>query len=109
MSFFQKHNLPYKYQFGFRSNHSTTHALLDITEYIYNALDEGSYVIGAYIDLKKAFDSVSHEILLQKLQYYGLSWFTSCLYKRKQCVSTNGVDSRDREMGLLVQRAESSF
>ena len=80
-SFFQKHNLLYKYQFGFRSNHSTTHALLDVTEYTYNALDEENYVIGAYIDLKKAFDSVSHEILLQKLQYYGirgtvLSWFT---------------------------------
>ena len=82
MSFFQKHNLLYKYQFGFRSNHSTTHALLDVTEYIYSALDEGNYVIGAYIGLKKAFDSVSHEILIQKLQYYGirgtaLSWFTS--------------------------------
>ena len=98
MSFIKKHNLLYKYQFGFRSNHSTTHALLDVTEYIYNALDEGNYVIGAYIDLKKAFDSVSHEILLQKLQYYGirgtvLSWFTSYLYKRKQYVSTDGVDS----------------
>ena len=89
MSFFQKHNLLHKYQFVFRSNHSTTHALLDVTEYIYNSLDEGNYIIGAYIDLKKAFDSVSHELLLQKLQYYGirgrvLSWFTSYLYKRKQ-------------------------
>ena len=54
MTFFQKHNLLYKYQFGFRSNHSTTHALLDVTEYIYNALDEGNYVIGAYISLKKS-------------------------------------------------------
>ena len=99
MSFFQKHNLLYKYQFGLaRSNHSTTHALLDVTEYIFDALGEGNHVIGAYIDLKKAFDSVSHEILSQKLQYYGikgtvLSRFTSYLYKRKQYVSTNGVAS----------------
>ena len=49
---------------------------------------------------------MSHEILLQKLQYYGirgtvLSWFTSYLYKRKQYVSTNGVDSDLSEIRLF--------
>ena len=55
-------------------------------DYIYKSLDEGNYVFGIYIDLKKAFDTVQHQILLQKLQYYGirgiaLNWFNSYLSK----------------------------
>ena len=74
----------YKYQYGSRTNFSATHALLDVLNYIYTALDEGKYVFGIYIDLKKAFDTVNHNILLTKLKYYGirglaLKWFTSYL------------------------------
>ena len=81
-SFLEKHDILYKYQYGFRTNHSTTNALVDVLEYIYGALNYGNYVIGAYVDFKKAFDSVSHEILPQKLQHYGirglaLNWFSS--------------------------------
>ena len=52
-SFLDKFKILYKYQFGFRTNHCTSHALIDITEYIYNALDKGHFVFGIYIDLKK--------------------------------------------------------
>ena len=58
-SFLSKHNILYKYQYGFRTNFSTTHTLLDVLNYIYTALDEGKYVFGIYIDLKKAFDTVT--------------------------------------------------
>ena len=78
--FFKKNNILYKYQFGFRENHSTAHALIDLMEYINTCLDQGKYVFGIYIDLKKAFDTVQHDILLSKLQHYGirskaLNWF----------------------------------
>ena len=46
--------------------------LPEVTDYIYKSLDEGNYVTGIYIDLKKAFDTVQHQILLQKLQHYGI-------------------------------------
>ena len=69
-----------------------------MTDYIYKSLDEGNYVFGIYIDLKKAFDTVQNQILLQKLQYYGiqgitLDWFNFYLSNRKQFVLTNGIQS----------------
>ena len=72
LKFLNKNNILYKYQFGFRKNHATTHALTEVIDYIYKSLDEGNYVFGIYIDLKKAFDTVQHQILLQKLQYCGI-------------------------------------
>ena len=96
IKFLNKNNILYKYQFGFRKNHATTHALTEVIDYIYKSLDEGNYVFGIYIDLKKAFDTVQHQILLKKLQYYGirgiaLDWFNSYLSNRKQFVLTNGI------------------
>ena len=97
-SFLDKHRVLYKYQFGFRSKSSTTYALLDVLDYIYTSLDQGKYVFGVYIDLKKAFDTVSHKILLTKLEHYGirglaLNWFSSYLSNRSQFVFINNVSS----------------
>ena len=64
----QLHRLIYKYQFGFRHNHSTTLAVIDVIDNIYERLDNGEKVIGLYFDLQKAFDTVNHEILLYKLE-----------------------------------------
>ena len=80
--FLDKDDVFYKYQFGFRKNHATSHALMDVTDFIYKALDEKKIVFGFYIDLKKAFDTVAHNILLYKIQHYGikgiaLEWFKS--------------------------------
>ena len=96
--FFQKHNIFYKYQFGFRKNHATANALTEVIDYIYKSLDEGNYVFGTYIDLKKAFDTVQHKILLHKLQYYGIRrltfhGFETYLSKRKQFVVINDTQS----------------
>ena len=52
--FLDKFKIIYKYQFGFRTNHSASHALIDTTEYICNALDKGHVVFGIYNDLKKS-------------------------------------------------------
>ena len=96
--FSKKNNILYKYQFGFRENHSTAHALIDLMEYNNTCLDQGKYVFGIYIDLKKAFDTVQHDILLSKLQHYGirvkaLNWFKSYLIERKQFTKVNGISS----------------
>ncbi len=69
----KKNEILYKYQFGFRENHSTSLALIEIIENVHQYLDNKEIVIGVYIDLTKAFDTVQHDILLHKLQHYGIS------------------------------------
>ena len=93
-SFLESHNILYHNQFGFRKNNSTTNALIQITEKIKESIDNGKYGCGIFIDLRKAFDTVNHEILLKKLEHYGirdsmLDWFRSYLKDRKQYVSIN--------------------
>ena len=88
----------YDLQFGFRASHSTDHALISLTETITNTLDNKHFGCGIFIELKKAFDTVSHKILLEKLEHYGvrgtaLAWFKSYLSKRRQYVSVNGHNS----------------
>lgn len=85
----QTNNVLYKYQFGFRAKHSTSLALIEVIDNIYEQLDNGSTVCGIYLDLQKAFDSVSHDILLKKMYIYGIrgivyKWFESYLYNRHQ-------------------------
>ena len=85
-------------QFGFRSGHSTDHALITLTESIKSPLDNNRLGCGIFMDLQKAFDTVNHEILLKKLEHYGirgtaLLWFESYLRNRKQMVSINGHSS----------------
>ena len=71
---------------------------MTIVESIQKQLDAGNYTAGVFIDLKKAFDTVDHKILLEKLDYYGIrgvakNWFESNLSNRKQSVTLNGSDS----------------
>ena len=97
-NFLEKYNNIYKLQFGFRKKHSTIHALIDITENIRTALDNGSYACGIFIDLQKAFDTVNHCILINKLNHHGIrgianNWFKSYLNNRTQYVSIQGCNS----------------
>jgi len=88
-NFLEKNNILYKYQFGFRKNYSTVLAVIDVVEDILEHLDQQDIGIGIYLDLKKAFDTVDHDILLYKLYNYGIrgvvhDWFRSYLCNRQQ-------------------------
>ena len=94
----KKNNCIYDLQFGFRQKHSTNHALVSIAQKIQEAMLQNRLAFGVFIDLQKAFDTVNHEILLEKLEHYGISeasnnWFRSYLSNRKQYVSINGIES----------------
>ena len=105
--FLDEHDILFSNQFGFRKKSSAVHALLDITERVRESLDNGKYGCGVFIDLKKAFDTVNHNILLSKLEHYGvrgniLKWFHSYLCGRKQYVFFNGVSSDVLEISCGV-------
>ena len=89
-------SLFYKKQFGFRKKHSTIDALIELMEKVrlFGAKNTSCF----FIDLKKAFDTIDHSILLFKLEKYGIRgqahhWFTSYLLNRKQRVEVNGSSS----------------
>jgi exonuclease III len=94
-------------QYGFQKGTSTVDAILQLTEYIYNALNLKKHVLSIFIDLQKAFDTVNHKILLQKLSCYGirglpLTLFTSYMCDRKQSVKIGQIcsTSRTRNIGI---------
>ena len=68
--FLEGKQILYYRQFGFRKDFSTNHAILTLLESIQKALDDGQFACGIFIDLEKAFDTVSHDILLEKLNHY---------------------------------------
>ena len=78
--YLENNNIFYKYQFGFRANHSTNHALTEITEQIRNACEKGLYTCSVYFDLQKAFDTINKNILQVKLKHHSIKgtsfdWF----------------------------------
>ena len=96
--FAEQNKLIYDRQFGFCARHSTNHALICTTESIKSQIDQGNYVGGVFIDLQNAFDAVNHDILCEKLAYYGFRGNCQLLIKsflsnRQQFVSINGFDS----------------
>ena len=87
-------------QWGFQSGKSTTTALLSVTHDWFQALEAGQEVCSIFFDLRKAFDSVPHRLLVDKLTSLGLdahiiSWITSYLTNRKQHVVVCGESSQD--------------
>ena len=96
--FLTKYKLLFKKQFGFRNNHSTSHALISLIDLLQKYLDNDYFVCGVIIDLKKALDTVNHEVFLVKLDFYGISglansWLKSFLKNRNQYVNLPGHSS----------------
>ena len=72
IEFMEENKLFYKNQFGFRKQHSTSHAIITLIEKVSKALNSGKIVVRVFLDLKRAFDTVDHTILLRKLEVYGI-------------------------------------
>ena len=71
-SYLTENKILFKRQFGFRSGHSTDHALLELIDQIRECFDEKKYFLGIFVDLSKTFDTVNHKILINKLENYGI-------------------------------------
>ena len=105
-------NLLFEYQFGFSPNCSTELAVTYFTDFIRKEADSGKATGAAFIDLTKAFDTISHSIMLSKLSRYGVSnmelqWLTDYLFLRKQIVNFNGVLSEPNPINTGVPQGST--
>ena len=96
--FLEKENILFKHQFGFRKNYFTEQAILELTDNPKMKIDSNEAICSIFLDLSKAFDTVNHQILLQKLYRYGirgvpLQWFKSYLESRTQYVEVENAKS----------------
>lgn len=99
-------------QFGFRKKSSTIHALEAFTDLIFNSFDSKLFNISLFIDLRKAFDTVNHKILLQKLERYGirgptLEWIESYVKDRRQLVRIGESSSQENVVNIGVPQGSS--
>ena len=97
-SFIEKNEIISESQYGFRPNRSTSTALLELVEEIVTANDKNMYTIGVFIDLRKAFDTINHDLVLRKLENFGIrgitnNWLRSYLNNRTQYVALENVSS----------------
>ena len=93
-NFLEEEKILYQHQYGFQKKKSTEHAILAIQSKIVKSFENKEIPCCVFLDFAKAFDTVNHDILLYKLQHYGirgisLNWFESYLKNRKQCVHCN--------------------
>jgi len=95
-SFVNKHNLISKCQFGFTPGSSTEDAIVSTVDFLQKSLNSKNKTLAIFIDLQKAFDSIRHDILKQKLKRMGISGLANdillaCLSNREICVDVNGT------------------
>ena len=103
LNFISDNNILYDHQYGFRKGRSTQQAIITLVDKIAKSQDIGDIVITLLIDLKKAFDTIDHRILLRKLYSYGirgsmLKWMESYLTDRSQYVVFDGKVSETRSI-----------
>ena len=105
--FLVKNNILYTSQYGFRHKHSTIHAVTEFIGKIVKGFEKKEITLGIFLDLSKAFDTISHNVLIQKLERYGirgiaLKWFENYLTNRKQYVKFNSFCSQTTKTLKLV-------
>ena len=93
-SYLNKKKLIYMYQSGFRTNHSTDLCLAQLTDFVATGMDKQMHTGMILVDLQKAFDTLDHGVLLEKMKYFGfwisvINWFESYLSNRKFLVCAN--------------------
>ena len=107
--YFEENKLFNQNQYGFRTSHSTEHAALELVDKITSQMDNNETPINIFLDLSKAFDTIDHNILLDKLKYYGLddtaiNLFRSYLTNRYQYVQIENAKSQLLEINAGVPR-----
>ena len=107
MSFLSSKNILYNRQYGFRKTYSSYMALLDFINTISESFENKKILMGIFLDLSKAFDCINHQILIEKMKFYGirgscLDWFKSYLSDRVQYVSIDNVSSEIKTISLGV-------
>ena len=112
VKFFDKYDILYAYQYGFREGHSVLHSLLDVTSFGYDFIQNKENIAMLLMDLRKAFDTVSHNILLQKLYHYGIrgpahKLIESYLTCRKQFVSIDNVNNSAQSINIGVPQGST--
>ena len=110
-SFSNKHNILFENQFGFRPKHSTNMAVIKLVDKIVNAANNNEITAGIFLDLSKAFVTIKHDILFDKMAHYGfrgivLDWFKSYLTNRKQFVDYNYHKSTIRLINSGMPQAQ---
>ena len=110
--YMQSNRILHPNQHGFRSGKSTGSAIFQYLKYQYQNFDPNNITIATYIDYKKAFDTISHKILIKKLKLYGFSsktilWFQNYLDSRSQSTSVSGQRSRVKDIGCGVPQGST--
>lgn len=100
IKFIEKNKILTPHQHGFRENRSTELAIIEFTNRLTNAIDNGQFTVGIFLDLSKAFDTINHRILIQKLEHYGIRritklWFQDYLKNRIQVVKYRQIRSKE--------------
>jgi hypothetical protein len=96
INFIDKNQILSKHQS--RKNRSTEFSIIELVDKITKGIDQGQYTLGIFLDLSKAFDTINHRILIEKLEHYGIrgicfKWFKNYLENRKQTVKYNTIKS----------------
>ena len=107
MQYLMNFNILCSKQYGLRKNHSTALTLMDLHDKISMVFDRGEFFVGIFLDLSKAFNTVNHVIVFDKLEHYGirglaLDWIRSYFSNRKQYVEYNGHRSLRNEISCGV-------
>ena len=107
IDFINKLNILCDNQYGFRKNHSTSLALIEFYDKVSSAFDRGEVAVGIFLDLSKAFETVNHDNLFDKLRHYGirgaaLDWIKSYFSDRLQYVDFNGNSSSLQKISCRV-------
>ena len=112
IKFINKNNILTDAQYGFRANKSTESALIDFTDFVYKGLTHKTSIGAVFMDLSKAFDVMSHNILQSKLEHYGfrgmfLTFLMNFLKNRKYFVSVNGHQSNVKISNIGVPQGST--